>query len=374
MLRLVNGCITARPPLFQMLIVLAISLLCGLCACANIRLRAVPPPRTTPGAAIPRQVWIVYHGDWANNDTDGHWGAWRRQKDDYSGDFFEPPDSIPSVLHPQLGIYSSHDLTVLRSHIEAMAQVGVDVIVFPWHGSSSFVDETLRLLFPLAAKSGLGILPFISNYPGRNSTTIRTDLEYYGRMHMSHPAQYKLLGKPAVVIYDAHSLQESWQFLAPIGGVTFLGSANGLNDFFGMFEEGYAGFLTYFAGEELTWCGNPENWPQLAASARERGMVFIPAVAPGYNNSAVTRWNARMHRPRNCSDYYDRRWVSALATEPDIILINSFNDWPEGSAIEPAVEKPGFPLTDHIWCGATPDANYYLERTREWVEKFKAKK
>jgi hypothetical protein len=81
-----------------------------------------------------------------------------------------------------------------------------------------------------------------------------------------------------------------------------------------------------------------------------------------------------MNRPRNCSDYYDSRWMAAFATDPDIILVNSFNDWPEGSAIEPAIEKPGFPLTDHVWCGATPDADYYLERTREWAAQFRTKK
>jgi hypothetical protein len=74
---------------------------------------------------------------------------------------------------------------------------------------------------------------------------------------MGYAAQHRLLGRPAVVIYDAHSLSESCQFLST--DVTFLASANGLSAFLGVFEDGYAGFLTYFAGEELTWCSNPAN-------------------------------------------------------------------------------------------------------------------
>jgi hypothetical protein len=62
--------------------------------------------------------------------------------------------------------------------------------------------------------------------------------------------------------------------------------------------------------------------------------------------------------------------MAAFATDPSIILVNSFNDWPGGSA----TEKPEFPLTDHVWCGATPDADYSLERTREWAAQFRTKK
>jgi hypothetical protein len=50
-------------------------------------------------------------------------------------------------------------------------------------------------------------------------------------------------------------------------------------------------------------------------------------------------------------------------------MINSFNDWPKGTAIEPVKETEAYELSDSIWCGK--DSNFFVAKTKEWIKKFR---
>jgi hypothetical protein len=95
----------------------------------------------------------------------------------------------------------------------------------------------------------------------------------------------------------------------------------------------------------------------------------VPTVSPGYNDSVVERWNMRWTRDRQCSAYYDTRWTAAIESTPDIVLINSFNAWSEGSVIEPVIEVGNYTLSDQLWCGTDPE--YFLARTAAWAARFR---
>jgi len=52
---------------------------------------------------------------------------------------------------------------------------------------------------------------------------------------------------------------------------------------------------------------------------------------------------------------YQDLWQKAIAAQPDWILITSFNEWHEGSEIEPSKEN----------------GRLCVEITKEWVKRFK---
>jgi hypothetical protein len=68
---------------------------------------------------------------------------------------------------------------------------------------------------------------------------------------------------------------------------------------------------------------------------------------------------------------YDNLWAAALAAIPDIVTITSFNEWGEGTEIEPAVPRHGYRSYDGAW-GLTgaPAQTAYLTRTAYWSGRF----
>ena len=58
---------------------------------------------------------------------------------------------------------------------------------------------------------------------------------------------------------------------------------------------------------------------------------------PGYDDTGQTDRVERFARAREGGAYYRRSFAGAVATNPDMIAITSFNEWVEGHQIEPSV-------------------------------------
>ena len=74
----------------------------------------------------------------------------------------------------------------------------------------------------------------------------------------------------------------------------------------------------------------------LAALARAAGRPFVPAVAPGFDDrrcaSPAPSSSAPGARPTTGAG------EAALSVDPAWVLVSSWNEWHEGSEIEPSVE------------------------------------
>ncbi|MCK5801618.1 MAG: alpha-mannosidase, partial [Lentisphaeria bacterium] len=101
---------------------------------------------------------------------------------------------------------------------------------------------------------------------------------------------------------------------------------------------------------------------------RRHDLIFIPCVGPGYIDTRIRPWNSATTRSRDDGSYYDRMFKAAMDVEPPLIAITSFNEWHEGTQIEPAVPKTieGYTYEDY----APLEPGYYLYRTRFWVDMF----
>ena len=53
------------------------------------------------------------------------------------------------------------------------------------------------------------------------------------------------------------------------------------------------------------------------------------------------------------------------------VVINSFNNWLEGTEIEPAIERSEFFFTDVLWAGPGSSPTYFIERTKHWIDIYK---
>ena len=88
---------------------------------------------------------------------------------------------------------------------------------------------------------------------------------------------------------------------------------------------GFDGFYTYFASRTFTYASEWSHWPQLSAFARERGLLFVPSVGPGYDDTRVRPWCARALSHRRTRAYGgarsapSRRWRRATASRRSLL-------------------------------------------------------
>ena len=80
-------------------------------------------------------------------------------------------------------------------------------------------------------------------------------------------------------------------------------------------------------------------------------------VQPGWNTSHLNRPHPHAPLKRDKGESYMRQWLAAIKHKPKNIIIPSWNDWAEETAIEPGVR---IDPTAELW------SDYYGEETPDW--------
>ena len=94
----------------------------------------------------------------------------------------------------------------------------------------------------------------------------------------------------------------------------------------------------------------------------------MTSVGPGYDDTRIRPWNAHNTRSRERGAYYERQWRAALEAAPHAVSITSYNEWGEGTQIEPA--RPHTSSTGRRCADYAPDDGaIYMRLTREWAER-----
>lgn len=326
-------------------------------------------------------VHAFYYPWYGNPDTDGFWFHWAHGESDNKVE----PEQIAANYYPSIGLYSSNSEAELEMHMRQLRQAGVGVIATSWWGPDHFTDKLLPLLLDVAHRHGIKVNFHLEPIAGRNdakAAVYRDAIVYVIDHYGDHPAIYrdpKRGNKPLYYIYDSYLVQnEDWGTIfardgsrtlrgTPYDGV-FIGLYVKDGDDTKMLESHFDGFYTYFATEEFTYGSTVANWPALAKFARDHDLLYIPSVGPGYDDTVIRAWNTANQRGREGGAYYDRMWRAALDQRPEIVSITSFNEWHEGTQIEPAQSKttPAFTFLDY----APRAPEYYLERTAHWVREL----
>jgi glycoprotein endo-alpha-1,2-mannosidase len=330
---------------------------------------------------------IFYYGWYGNPETDGHWAHWNHNVilREGGGEDYVPPESIGANFYPADGLYSSCSRNDIARQMEQIKRAGIGVLAATWWGVDHNTNQSLAVLFDVAAEYGLKVCFHIEPFPGRNAASTREAIVYLLDRYGDHPALYRCAqsdNRPMIYLYDSYltPAQEWATVFKPDGDQTIRGTkydvaAIGLlvkeKEKASLLQGGFDGIYTYFATEGFTFGSTPENWPGISFWAAKHNLLFIPSVGPGYIDTRIRPWNNKNTRGREDGAYYDRMFQAAVDAKPALISITSFNEWHEGTQIEPAVPKeiPGFRYEDYG--GRTPD--YYLERTRYWIQRWKEK-
>jgi glycoprotein endo-alpha-1,2-mannosidase len=306
--------------------------------------------RTAAGAAQrgvgAGEVAIFYYPWYGTPSRDGAWQHWQQPNN-------APPAQIASGWFPVRGAYSSSDPAVVRSQMLEIASSGVDTVIVSWWGPGSVEAGRLPAVTRAARAAGLRVALHVEPYPGRTPALLEPEIRAFATQ-----------GITEFYVYDSTKTPDrEWQALNDhLQGVTLLANTALPGK---AVAGGFAGFYTY---DVYIYDGS--SFPRICASARLHGLLCAPSVGPGYNAHRATG-DTRV-RGRNSGVTYDRMWRSAVRAAADVVTITSYNEWHEGTQIEPA-KAVGAPYASYNGAyGLVGRAAQlaYLNRTAYWVRRY----
>ncbi|EFC49314.1 hypothetical protein NAEGRDRAFT_62591 [Naegleria gruberi] len=305
---------------------------------------------------------------------------------------------LATNFYPSRGAYSSTDKdVVMEQFLEIKNKANVHVIVLSWWGVSE-ADENgsnTELITPFfmecAEEAGLQVIFHMEPYKGRNAASVKRDIKYVIDKYGNSKAFFRHNGKPLFYMYDSYILSaEEWKtILSPNGKDTIRNTKydsiiiglylnSGMRD--NIKNSFMDGFYTYFAADQFTEGSTCSKWQEISEWAHNNNLLFIPSIAPGYIDEKIRPWNKQNTKGRENGQYYQRMFDAVLNLKhfPQYITITSYNEWHEGTQIEPAipitVNNPNSDQFDNIasaYLDYSPkDPDFYLTKTRENVNKI----
>jgi glycoprotein endo-alpha-1,2-mannosidase len=300
-----------------------------------------------PIAAQAGTVAIFYYPWYGTPSRDGVWEHWNQNG-------HRPPLDLYSRFFPAGGAYSSADPAVVDQQMAEIAAAGVNEVVISWWGRGSIEDRRLPLALAAARRHRLQTAIHLEPYPGRSPASVAQDLPYLAGLGIRDVYVYHPLDFAAA---DWAGVRQQ----APPGMRLFAGT-----QLVGFAAAGrFDGFYTY---DFLDYGGN--KFARLCAEAHAVRLLCAPSVGPGYDGVRAGEVSVAGGARRNGATY-DDLWAAALAAQPDIVTITTFNEWGEGTQIEPAAARRGYRGYDGAWGlnGAAAETAY-LVRTAYWAGRF----
>ncbi|HCT76321.1 MAG TPA: hypothetical protein DGT23_06975 [Micromonosporaceae bacterium] len=333
---------------------LAMLLVTGLAA-------IVPPAQAAP--ALASNAHLFYYSWYGNPTFSGSYRHWQQGN-------HTPPQDIGADYYPVRGAYDSGDYAgVVAQHMAWIAQAGVGVIVYSWWGQNSYEDARAAGVLNAANQYGIKVAWHLEPYTNRTAASTVADINYIHSRYGSSPAFYRDAAhgnRAAFYVFESLRITD-WTAIDQVRGNSIVLAQTTDTSKVAHF----GGMYTYDAIAGLTAPG----WSNAAAFCKANGLVWSPSIGPGYIDDRAVPGNTTPTLNRDNGATYDREWQNAIATNPEWISITSFNEWHEGSTIEPASANPpgghGY-LTYQGAYGTTGAASEtaYLTRTKYWVDRF----
>jgi len=338
----------------------AVGLVLVIIALAGARADA----KSIAGGGLAQRRVMAFYYPWYGT-ADGPGGAGRTVH--WGGIDAENKDIAASTHYPALGAYDSHDVKVIDQHCRWAKRAGIDTLIVSWWGHNSYCDRAMDKILDVCGRHGLKACIYYETVPGsQTAQSAANDIVKVLRKYGRHEAHLKVGGKPVVFVYG-RAVQEigltGWLEAIELineqypTGATVIGdqfSYGAARVFDGLHTYNTAGSLKNMTPAEVRkWApGTYESWVALADRA---GKISTLTVIPGYDDTKIRKPGLAVKRYGG--QLYREQWAAAIKADPHWILITSFNEWHEGSEIEPSWE----------------DKETYLDATALHAKAFKAR-
>lgn len=325
------------------------ALVAGLAAGAFVLVGSAPAvvdegPRSAPSRA---ETAIFFYPWFGTPSRDGRYMHWQQGGN-------RPPTHVASSFYPARGPYSSSDDAVLAAQLQEIAAAGITTVVVSWWGRGSDEDRRLGRILRAARRAGLAVAAHLEPYPGRTVASAGADIAYLRGLGL---VDFYVWASSELPAAEWRSLNDGLADVRVFANTNLVGLAA---------AGGFDGLYTY---DVLIF--NGQLFRRLCAQARKAGLLCAPSVGPGYDARRATR-DPRLKSRRDGATY-DAMWRGAIEAGADLVTVTSYNEWHEGTQIEPARSRAGYESYDGAWgLRGRAAEGAYLERTRLWTGRFAA--
>ncbi|RLC43460.1 MAG: hypothetical protein DRH49_01140 [Candidatus Coatesbacteria bacterium] len=259
---------------------------------------------------------------------------------------------MASANTPLLGYYDSYSKEVIKKHTEWAKDAGIDGFIVSFWGIAHD-DEVMKKILEVAEEEDF--LVSIYYEPDRNIKEIKADLKYIFENYCKSEQFVKIDGLPLIFFYNrcivSMNLTQWERLFSDLRreGIRFFSIVDDLS---GSLLNAFDGVHRYnpvkLGMDRIGWI-----YHRARLFTSVNGKVFCATVLPGYDDRNIRKKG--FYISRDYGRFYRAFWEMALGSDPDIILITSFNEWHEGTEIEPSVEY----------------GDKYIKMTSYYSEKFK---
>lgn len=364
--------------------------------------------------------FIFEYYPWYGTNPYRHWQQWHR----------EPPLDVAATSMPLLGAYDSRDTKVIARHARWIRDTGAGAINLSWWGRGSFEDAAVHQVMDVMADHDLKVAFHLEPYSDRRALSYASDVVYLLQEFGDKRGWdcFLLLrdaaGKEGPIfksfrtilaerVIDCHGVEHEvadytpddvWAreldgLRAEVGGqfdhLTLLADSLNMNRTLAAGFDGvaiYSNFIT------------PNTWAAHTLRAADRGLVSSFNCNPGYDSiarrvvdpdscyvpdpfhpPAEIDWSqaSERERARKLAEKQIRKTLAnstGLQADPEslnwsrgvfVTYINSFNEWHEGHAFEPARDAGKLsPAEAAFGYHNAADGDYRLKRVRRLLRRL----